>query len=161
MGQKRFTIGITAGGGYDSTVTYKKLARVYDPTTDCSYISRKANNVGHAVTDTEWWQKDKSDARMPIMAQTSQTAGIKPNILHRWSSPVTELNITLQAGTGNGASEYMMEFTVSGNLFELNFASDVRWAGGAEPEWENGYTYQVSILNGLAIAAGWEAAQQS
>lgn len=159
MAQKRFTIGITAGGGYDPTVTYKKLARVYDPTTDCSYISRKANNVGHAVTDTEWWQKDKSDARMPVQSQSASTVGIKPNILHRWESPMTGLNITLQAGTGSGASEYMMEFTVSGNLFELNFASDVRWAGGAEPEWENGYTYQVSILHGMAVAAGWEAAQ--
>ena len=159
MSQKRFTIGITAGGAYDPTVTYKALVRVYDATTDCSYISKKKNNTGNPVTTTEWWQKDKSDPRMPVQAQTNSTLSINPNILHRWASAVTELNLTLLAGTGNGASEYMLEFTVSGNLFELNFASDVRWAGGAEPEWEDGWTYQVSILNGLAVAAGWEAAQ--
>ena len=159
MATKRFTIGITAGGGYDPNAKYKALVRVYDAETDCSYISRKADNQGHAVTDTEWWQKDNSDPRMPEQQQSSATVGIKPNILHKWASPMTELNITLLSASGSGASEYMMEFTVSGNLFELNFASDVRWAGGEAPEWEDGYTYQVSILHGLAVAAGWEAAQ--
>ena len=52
------TIGITPAGNYSNLVRYKILARVYDPTTNCSYISRQNDNIGHSVLDTDWWQKD-------------------------------------------------------------------------------------------------------
>lgn len=58
MGQKRFTIGITPAGNYDPNTEYKILARVYDETTNCSYISRRNGNRNHSVLDTTWWQKD-------------------------------------------------------------------------------------------------------
>ena len=103
MSQKRFTIGITAGGAYDPTVNYKALVKVYDAETDCSYISKKKDNLGHPLSNTEWWQKDSADPRMPIVAQTNTTLSIKPNILHRWATAVSELNLTLLSGAGNGA----------------------------------------------------------
>ena len=56
--QKRMTIGITPAGNYNRTVKYKILARVYDPETNCSYISRQNDNLGHSVLDDAWWQKD-------------------------------------------------------------------------------------------------------
>lgn len=157
MAQKTFTIGITTAGNYDPAVKYKKLARVYDPTTNCSYLSKKADNVGHAVTDAEWWQKDTADVRPPLVEQTATTATIHPNCLNKWTDAVQNLNITLAAGESNVANEYMLEFTVSGENFALT-CSGLRWVNGETPDWEDGYTYQVSIVNGLAVAAGWEAA---
>lgn len=159
MATKTFTIGITTAGAYNSATTYKKLARVYDAITNCSYLSRKADNVGHAVTDTEWWQKDIADTRMPVVEQTAQSASINPNTLYRWASSVTALSLTLVTPAGNGTNEYMLEFTVSGNAFTLSCSTTLRWVGGEEPDWTDGMTYQVSILDGLAIAAGWEAAR--
>ena len=58
MPQKRFTIGITLAGDYSAGTTYKFLARVYDPVTGCSYLSKRENNLGHPVTDSNWWQMD-------------------------------------------------------------------------------------------------------
>ena len=52
--------------------------------------------------------------------------------------------------------EYMMEFTVSGDNFTLTLPSGVRWM--EEPDFEAGSTYQVSVLNNLAIYAAWESA---
>lgn len=49
----------------------------------------------------------------------------------------------------------MLEFTVSGNNFTLTLPDSVRWI--EESTWEDGYTYQVSIVNNLAISAGWKA----
>lgn len=155
MANKVFTIGITTAGNYDSTTTYKKLARVYDPTTNCSYLSKKANNVGHAVTDTEWWQKDTADVRPPLVEQTAATATIQPNCLNKWTGVVPALNITLAAGQSGIQNEYMLEFTVTGESFALT-CSGLRWVNGETPDWEDGYTYQVSIVNGLGVAAGWE-----
>ena len=153
MGSKTFTIGITLAGDYDPTVTYKKLARVRDPQTGCSYLSKEADNVGNALTNETYWQKDV-DPRVSEVAQTQATATINPNCLNRWASPVSALTITLGGGTNGLADEYMLEFTVSGNSFAFN-CNGLRWAGG-EPDFEDGYTYQVSIVNGLAVAAGWE-----
>ena len=158
MGSKTFTIGITLAGDYNPTVTYKKLARVRDPQTGCSYLSKVANNQGNALVNEAYWQKDV-DPRVVEVAQAQATAIINPNCLNRWPSPVSALNITLGGGSNGVADEYMLEFTVSGDGFAFN-CNGLRWAGG-EPDFEDGYTYQVSILNGLAVAAGWEAAEES
>ena len=40
-------------GAYDATVTYSKLDMVHS--SDSTYVSKVDNNVGHAVTDTDYW----------------------------------------------------------------------------------------------------------
>lgn len=92
-------------------------------------------------------------SQQSLIIHTIQTATIRPNVLNVWGS-VTELSITFTGGGEDVVSEYMLEFTVSGTGFTLALPSGVRWS--EEPEWEDGYTYQVSIVNGLAIYAGWE-----
>lgn len=90
-----------------------------------------------------------------VSAQTLTTVSIRPNVLNIWGS-VQSLTITFIAGDVNDENEYKLQFQVDGNNFQLNIPSSVTWVN--EPEWTNGYIYQVSILNNLAIYAGWEAA---
>ena len=90
-----------------------------------------------------------------VSAQTLTTVSIRPNVLYIWGS-VESLTITFVAGGVNDENEYKLQFQVSGSGFQLNLPSGVTWVN--EPTWENGYIYQVSILNNLAIYAGWEAA---
>lgn len=92
-----------------------------------------------------------------IVNQTDTTTSIEPNKLNRWGS-VSGLTIGFTAGASGRTNEYMMEFTVGSDNFTLTLPSSVRWIDGEQPDWENGLTYQVSILNNLAVAAGWEAA---
>ncbi len=94
MATKTYTIGITLAGDYDPTVTYKKLAKVRDPPTGCTYLSKVANNVGNALTNTVFWQKD-GDPRPSVVAQAQATATIYPNCLNRWAQPVSALTIAL------------------------------------------------------------------
>ena len=91
-----------------------------------------------------------------IVDQTDTTMSIHPNKLNRWGA-VSVLNIGFVAGASGRTNEYMMEFVVSGSNFTLTLPSGVRWVDGEQPDWEDGWTYQVSVLNGLAVAAGWEA----
>lgn len=90
-----------------------------------------------------------------VSAQTLTTVSIRPNVLNVWGS-VQSLTISFIAGDVNDENEYKLQFQVSGSNFQLNLPNSVTWVD--EPEWTNGYTYQVSILNNLAIYAGWEAA---
>ena len=90
------------------------------------------------------------------VAQTSSNVTISPNVLNVWSMPLSSLTVALKAGNAGLEAEYKLEFTVTGNSFTLALPSSVRWL--EEPEWEDGYIYQVSILDNLALYAGWEAA---
>ena len=80
---------------------------------------------------------------------------ILPNVLNKWGK-IKSLTINSFQGAQEGSvNEYMLEFTVRGDDFTLTLPEGVRWV--EEPTWENGHTYQVSIVNNLAVFAGWEA----
>lgn len=90
-----------------------------------------------------------------IFESTEVKASILPNELNKWGK-IKSLTINSFQGAQEGhVNEYMLEFTVSGDDFTLTLPEGVRWI--EEPTWENGYTYQVSIVNNLAVFAGWEA----
>lgn len=93
------------------------------------------------------------DSSFKSMAAT--VAAIRSGILYRWDD-VQSLDITLSEGHADG-KEYMMEFTVSGSEFAFSVSPSPRWMNDEEPEWESGWTYQVSIENGLAVYGGWPA----
>ena len=93
--------------------------------------------------------------RENVVMQTNETVSIRPNVLNIWGTAISSLTITLNHQVTGQMNEYMMEFTAGSASFTLTLPSGVRWV--EEPEWQNGYTYQVSILNGLALYAGWEA----
>lgn len=78
---------------------------------------------------------------------------IAPNNLYKLGTR-TSLDVSLTAGTSGVVNEYMFEFTVDGDNFTLTLPSGVKWI--EEPVFENGYKYQVSIVNNLAVTAGWE-----
>ena len=90
-----------------------------------------------------------------ISESTEVKESILPNELNKWGK-IKSLTINSFKGAQEEyVNEYMLEFTVSGDNFTLTLPEGVRWV--EEPTWENGYTYQVSIVNNLAVFAGWEA----
>ena len=114
------------------------------------------NNATELATAQEAIKALQAQSYASVVNQTETTVAISANVLNVWSTAVTSLSITLIAGTGGRPDEYMMQFTVSGSSFDLSLSSNIRWS--EEPEWQDGWTYQVSIQNGLALYAGWEAA---
>lgn len=96
----------------------------------------------------------------PQVIQTSSTVSIKANTLNVWNNPVTALAVSFTAADDNVVNEYMLQFTVGSDNFSLVLPAAVKWVDGEAPLWENGYTYQVSIVNNLAVGAGWPNPQQ-
>lgn len=90
--------------------------------------------------------------KQPIVAQTENAVTIFPNVLNVWGV-VSRLEIALGASSSVEVSEYMMQFSCGDIPATVILPDDVRWT--EEPEFEAGKTYQVSVLNGLAIYAGW------
>lgn len=64
MSEIKSKIGLTPKGAYSSSVTYDYLD--YVTNADGTYTSKQANNVGHALTETEWWEHDFIAPKMRI-----------------------------------------------------------------------------------------------
>ena len=83
----------------------------------------------------------------------SSTISLNPNTFYKLGSR-SSLTISLVQGVQGELNEYAFEFTSTTDDFTLNMPRGVKWI--EEPEILEGYTYQVSVLNNLAIIAGWE-----
>lgn len=95
-------------------------------------------------------QTEAGTAQSPIV--------IMPNRLNKWGA-VSALYITFSQITyAHKRNEYCLRFTVDGDGFTLSLPGSVRWM--EEPDFEDGWTYEVSIENNLALYAGWEPASQ-
>ena len=93
---------------------------------------------------------------MQMIQQTDTTLSINPNVLNVWGT-VSSLAISFNAGASGAVNEYMIQFTCPSNAgTTLVLPSSVKWMNGDELEPEAGWTYQVSIVNDLAVYSGWE-----
>ena len=98
-------------------------------------------------------------AKVAYVAQSEPRVTIAPNKLNVWPQPMASLEITLGGSQAGIMNEYMIQFTCPPTAATaLQFTNDIVWANDDEIDPEPGYTYQISIVNNLAVYAGWEAA---
>lgn len=76
---------------------------------------------------------------------------ITPNVLHVWGT-VELLNLSLDTGNAGVVNEYMFEFQSGSTATSLSLPSTVTWVN--TPTIEANKTYQVSIVNDIAIIVG-------
>lgn len=115
------------------------------------YTGTETTGNPNPFLDDANWQRIDGEG---IFEHAEVEVSILPNVLNKWGT-IKSLTIDSFQGAQEGyVNEYMLEFTVSGNNFTLTLPEGVRWV--EEPTWKDGYTYQVSIVNNLAVFAGWE-----
>ena len=64
--------GVVPAGDYSPAKTYDFLNMVY--AAPSSYVSKKDNNIGHPVTDTEWWQLSIDGSQSEAAAAAARAA---------------------------------------------------------------------------------------
>lgn len=79
------------------------------------------------------------------------TFTLTPNVLHKWGE-VAALTLTLAAETSGVLNEYMFQFTSGTTPTVLTLPETVKWIGDSAVEASK--TYQVSIVNNLAVLGG-------
>lgn len=110
------------------------------------------------LTDAE---KQKAKGNLGIgdiihIQETTGTVTLKPNILYILDNPVGNIYFELSGSILNSTCEYMIEFK-GGSSSSVNFPADTRWLdGNTLDDVKENYTYQVSILNGLAVFGEFE-----
>ncbi|MBQ4393296.1 MAG: hypothetical protein II826_09345 [Prevotella sp.] len=117
-------------------------------------LAGSVGSMGQSLTSMSQSMSDlKEEQKQLKVAMIETTASVEPGKLYVWGS-VTGLNLTLAGSTAGLENEYKLRFT-AGDGFKLTLSETVRWVD--EPEWTAGWTYEVSIEDGLAVCAGWEA----
>ena len=97
---------------------------------------------------------DKGDSGiMPsvLIEGATPTQSISPNKFYKFGN-VTTLTITFAPETPNVLNEYMFQFASGETATVLNMPDSVRWIG--DHTIEPNKTYQVSIVNNLAVIGG-------
>lgn len=119
---------------------------VEDILTSTSTANALSANMGNQLNTTK-------QNKIPVVNQTSTTVTIQPNTYNLWNSPVTSLNISLGLITETSyVNEFLFEFTAATGFTGLTLPSTVYYSGNTAVK--EGGSYQVSILNNVAIIAG-------
>ena len=133
------------------------------PTKITAELLRAYLNAGFAITiDGEGYlciggvrtETMATAAQMINHPSTDTNVSITPNVLHVWGE-MTTLTIGLAIGATGQINEYMIQFQCPSNATtNLTLPTGIKWI--EEPDLEPGNTYQVSILNNLAVIGAWE-----
>ncbi len=115
-----------------------KADELYQPKGDYALKSELSDNVAY-----------------PLENHTEATLEITPNVMHVWDE-VAALTLTLGAEEEGRASEYIFQFTSGATPTTLSLPSTLTWANGEALTPEANKTYQVSIVNGLAVYTAFE-----
>lgn len=88
----------------------------------------------------------------PIVIQTGD-AVIQPNVLNVWQTAVTSLTITKGTDIDGELNHYFVRFKAGANTTVTFEGFALQWYAVDAPTWINGKTYEVSIINNLALWA--------
>ena len=131
--------------------TLADKADIDDVPTALSQLSQDSTH--RVVTDAEKtaWNGKADKVEIVNHGTSDTTFTLTPNIFHVWGT-VASLTLTLATASTTTMDEFMFQFTSGTTATTLSLPSTVKWV--AEPEIEAGMTYQVSIVNNIAVIGG-------
>lgn len=107
-----------------------------------------------ALTDNGLYADFAKPTKVERGGSGTVTKQIKPNTFYKFG-PCSKLTITLAAEESGILNEYMFEFVSGSTATALSVPDTVTWSGGEDPTIEANKTYQVSIVNNLAVYAAF------
>lgn len=151
-----------SGGSIDTSnlVTKDELAQKQDVISDIDTIRTNAANYKGTVTSVKINGQSKSPSNgvvdlgyvnKQLSTSTSSSMTLSPNIYYRnTNTSLSTLTITLgSVSNSNILNEYFIEFTTGSSGTTISLPSSIKWVNGVTPTFENGKTYQISIVNNL------------
>ena len=107
-----------------------------------------------ALTDNGRYAEFAKPTKVKSGGSGSVTKQLSPNTLYEFGE-CSSLTVTLGAETSGIVNEYMFEFVSGSTPTTLSVPSTVKWSGGSAPTIKANKTYQVSIVNNLAVYASF------
>lgn len=135
--------------------TNLNVEAILDGSMPQSKLDANLNTLLNDIVTTEQ-VRNMLDEAVPVESVTSTSKSIEPNKYYKWTSAMSSLTITLATPANTSRlNNYMFEFTTSSSGCTLNVPSTIKWANGEAPTIEASKTYQVSIINNLAVVSNF------
>jgi hypothetical protein len=132
---------------YLEDLIFDETIQVYGAKVGQLLKVKAVDDQGHPTA----WETVDIVTQYPVVGMILAEAELQPNTFYRWGK-ADALTITLAPEIKGIVSEYLFEFSCGTIATELTLPESVKWA--VEPNIEAGKTYQVSILNGIAVIIG-------
>lgn len=156
--QMEFTIVPTASGSVGgSQLIYIKTVT----TNQLSWLEIKDICLVEGYSSLGWLPAQEEIKRTATVIDNGTSnvsvASLLADIYYKWDT-ISSLTITtLEANlVTSSLHEYMFQFTASSSGCTLTLPSSIKWMNGETPTIEAGKTYQVSIVNNLAVCGMFE-----
>lgn len=128
--------------------------------TDVAELQEDLSGKQDASEAQEMFEELAAKTTTPIVLHDSNEVTIQPNVMNVWGEEVTSLKITKGTEISGIVNNFMIRFTVAGEgTPDIQFDWDeeeIQWYGGNEIEFVNGNTYEISIVNNIALWAEFE-----
>ena len=119
-----------------------------------TFIFEKDGSGTKALTDNGQYAEFAKPTKVKSGGSGSVTKQLSPNTLYKFGA-CSKLTITFAAEESGILNEYMFEFVNGSSPTTLSLPDSVKWSGGNAPTIEANKTYQVSIVNNLAVYASF------
>lgn len=140
----------------------KTLTEIATLLTDTIQIGKTIGVIEDGTVVEYWWQPVGEGkygfvikTNTPIVNhQTASKVTIQPNAMNVWEEEITS-SVTITKGGSNTdtVNHYMIRYTAGDGgqiIFDTSWGS-LKWYGGDKPEWVIGYTYEISIVDNIAL----------
>lgn len=128
----------------DKSVSFIPIAAAFD----------QSGSGTKALTDNGQYAEFAKPTKVESGGSGTVTKQIKPNTLYKFGSCL-KLTITFAAEESGIENEYKFEFVSGTTPTTLSLPDSVKWKDGKEPTMEANKTYQVSIVDNLAVYAAF------
>ena len=89
-----------------------------------------------------------------IVETTDDNIILDNNKYYKKTNVSSSISITLNIPEDNTVfTSFSIEFTTSESGTSVSLPDTIKWLGGELPTFENNFTYQISICNGLGVCA--------
>lgn len=130
--------------------------------TEVAELQEDLSGKQDASKAQEMFEELAAKTTTPIVLHddSSNVVTIQPNVMNVWGE-VTDLTITKDTDTETKGivNNYMIRFTAGEGTPYIRFdwgREEIQWYGGNEIEFVNGNTYEISIVNNIALWAEFE-----
>lgn len=125
--------------------------------TEVAELQEDLSGKQDASEAQEMFEELAAKTTTPIVSHDSNVVTIQPNVMNVWTNSVSNLAITRGKYIGGIVNNYMVRFTAGEGCVVNFFNFELQWYGGNKPTWTAGNTYEVSIVDNIALFAEIEA----
>lgn len=141
------------GGIKVSSVNSTAVTAQAETTTSGRYYKVELNSDNSAIVNVPWVNSLNCDYRTITNTSANTSVELAPNIFRKFNNVLAaNLSITLGSATSTSTvNEYLIEFSFGSTLYTVSFPSTIKWADNKTPVFKANKTYQISIVNNLAV----------